>query len=152
MRSGSSFSWSGLLTVLLLLCAAGISYATDINATFPCATGNILVSGAFDPLTTVFSLNFDFNDCVQDNDVTNGSVAASGTIDVLTGAMNITSQTALTITLEGTPDSVTLNCTQNIVGTYNFSTEILNGSFNNSCEGQGSAKISLLEMFLKVFP
>ncbi|KJR42654.1 membrane protein [Candidatus Magnetoovum chiemensis] len=140
-----SVSINVLLITALVLCTIGISYGSDISFTLPCSGGGERSAvGDYNPLSGVFFLNYNINNCVIGLVTFNGALTSSGIFMINT---QTTAQVDINTTVSVTASSVngagSVNCSGNSDGTYNFAAQYIDGASSINCSSSGSMTIDL---------
>ncbi len=131
-----------ILTVFFVLLLTNLSYA--VNLVFPCSDGGLMTAtGTFDPSTGAFDISTLISNCSENGVTKNGTVHSSGTLNLVSTAVTMTTQYSVTAMHQDTGDAVSFNCSQFINGTYDIATALFDGSITSGCNGSGNLTVTL---------
>ncbi len=142
-----------VLAAIFVVVFTGLAYgsAGPINLPVNCENGTQYGTGTFDPLTGAISVAFPLSHCVKNGLDISGPVVLSGTVNLQTGAVNVTiNYETLTVTDSGI-SLTSPSCALNLNGVYDISTGVYNGNQAIGCVWEGSITAALNEVVFILF-
>lgn len=143
-----------ILMIVLVFSFAGVSSGDEFSSSLPCESGGeIWYTLTYNAVGGVYSIGFTFNSCVMENKTINGTIYSSGTF-------LFTSQSTATVDINTTSNATvtenelsrSFNCNGKYNGTYDLSTEMLNGNMSLNCTGSGSYRLDIFSLLFGPIP
>jgi len=136
---------------ILLASTSSISFAEDIAYEKECPDGGSRqVSGSYDSASGDFKLVTEIIECARYDEISNGTHIAEGNFLVANSIFepmaNIEAVIISDISVTHKEETINFSCTKNINGSYDMTTNTLDGEIKSDCTHNGKVTIPILEL------